>query len=886
MNNVILEVIDEDTAAQVAALLADFDELKVKVEAVRRRVQQAAVTVQIIRSGGANASTVRGELDALIRVDTLLRPLASDFLEGIGYDVDGAATIIQDVQSGLADPGSLAPAEIQKLKTIIDGFDRARATKPEVEAVGKVFSELIDQQVEEEFDVDGNKVTVLLRSRPAPGKSPFHPEAAMEAEVVYAGGFRATLTGIRLRVEPGQNGGKPFPDIDWNKARIKLQGLDLDTAIGLLQGAIAELDFPGPVQFKNPRLVGQGQTVPREVLVDLTFGGIPLFEDLQFSAGLRILANGQVKASSGASVTIPGFFPIGTTPFAFDTITIGYKAPPPDAMLEFGTKIVPAAPGAGQIVALKPTVTIFLKHPEEGITINGFLLLLTQTLGSFDGQLSTTKIHGHVLIPVAGGVAVFAGAFFRLDAECTLDETGLSCDGTVEMFKAFNGKMQAVIGFNGAGFVNGDAKALLSDAHVSASWKPGMKDLVAGADTSVDVEIAGAKVASASVRLDAKVDGVSPKTVRVRTQVLGVEIDDNINPASTKDVRKFIQSKVDADRQKAIDFVFDMAKPVLKDLDIFNQKGALRRTLADLDIFNGNSEARQILQNVGEAFDRFGVQIGKLTSVERWKAPFQKEHFTQVGNPILASIPQDLEAEKKTLLELCEALDKTEIKVVRSAGENDAPETDGRIESGVVFKFDQVLGTIVDFRISESDNPVASWTEVVAFLVNGTTFKRRASQAKQSNVAVWVKIQFDIFQERVFIPVKITLPEFRDESILGARQLVYRAAKDVVIKIFGEDQINFGETLSDFDNRKDPNDPGPPPKFDPRNFPPTPVEIGVTPFDPGKPISFGQDFDPGTPIGTENNIDPGTPIGSSNGGFDTGTPLGSFGSDFDPGTPN
>src|ERR1043166_4793505 len=107
-----------------------------------------------------------------------------------------------------------------------------------------------------------------------------------------------------------------------------------------------------------------------------------------------------------------------------------------------------------------------------------------------------------------------------------MDGAGLHCDGTMTMYEVFTGQLNALIGFDGNGYITGKGTASVATATVTATWKPGFHDVTVKANASVQVTVAGFQLVSASVDLECTQTDAGPR-VRIRTNVLGLRSEEH-----------------------------------------------------------------------------------------------------------------------------------------------------------------------------------------------------------------------------------------------------------------------------------------------------------------------------------------------------------------------
>src|SRR5262249_54910690 len=153
---------------------------------------------------------------------------------------------------------------------------------------------------------------------------------------------------------------------------------------------------------------------------------------------------------------------------------------------------------------------------------------------------------------------------------------------------------------------------------------------------------------------------------------------------------------------------------------------------------------------IGDGFNRFVANFRKSLSIDLFKDPWKKEHFVTIGNPILDSLPGEINGSKTAFTSFCQALTTATVTADFLDGDDTAPEEDRRIGSPVELNFNQVVGSLVDVEVVNSPGlgiPSGNWTLMAAFLITGTTFTGRASRSKSAEVAVWGYVTIRYVQE-------------------------------------------------------------------------------------------------------------------------------------------
>src|ERR1043166_6420980 len=342
MDDNILQALDTDTTAEVLELWTTLKDLQATVQQAGHLVSDAPATLQKLKNHDAQAA---GQLSALFGVDDALQGASETLLGLTHYDATALGARVETVRAAIDDPQTLVAADIKALQPVVDAYGTFQKIQSNADFLNTFLAEKFQEWLNQEtvFDLGGDG-KIKLRFQSTPTTSPFNASANLTVEAIYEGGLGLTLTGVYLRFPPGQAGGLPTPVIDWSAAT--LNPYEPGAVAEALAEALNKIELPlGPVIENVTPQSAPG--APPALTLDVHFETIPGFDGLEFTAGLKIEANGRVTALPRGEITIPGVVPIGTTGFVFSGLKIRYR-PAPDNLLGFGTKIVLAADVNGQ----------------------------------------------------------------------------------------------------------------------------------------------------------------------------------------------------------------------------------------------------------------------------------------------------------------------------------------------------------------------------------------------------------------------------------------------------------------------------------------------------------------------------------------------------------
>jgi hypothetical protein len=835
-----------------------------RLEAAPQRIQNADAILGEVHAGGAAAS----DLKALFELLDRLHSAPSRVRQALTLPPE-VADQIQSARAAFQNLSTVQTGHIRALQPLADLFrqlkDAGRVSDNLLAFAGGTFQQWLQAQGAEVEVPGAGGLTLRFRGE---SQGPlFGPNAGLSVDVIYEGGYRIRYGSVRLRYKPNDQDGTftVSPVIDFAQPpQLDLSGV----ANNLLAAAFQRVSLPAPVSMEPPQL-DFGRTPP-EVTVAAKFSGIGPYNGLQFEAKLRIPARGDVRAEGAAELVIPAVIPIGTTPLFFNGLSMRYVTE--TRSLAFGTKITLGNAPPQQTPHFDVKVIMKITDLANGVTLDGtFVLVGGAGVGKVVGNIRPNEIDATLTIPhPPNSTFPLPKSVLSVNAKAHLDQQGLRADGEVVYFSRARGTMDVFIAPDGSGraVAKANIAVLGVQGAVSAVFGRQFQNPVVTATASVRVPIPGFKPISASVTAEARGTGA----VQVQAKALGQSLPPFSLPGLDSDVLAELRDRLAGQATALAERVWEQANDFLSRFEEFNRKAAIRLAVASLGLFTGASVegARQAVTQIrdafGDAFDRFGVQIGDVLSIDRWLSPFRSESVTQTGSPA-AITPADVEARNRTVLAFSQALDARDLKVSQSLGVGTPPERDERVDSEIDLRFDQVTGAIVHLTD-------ASITSAVTFLVAGSTFARRVSRSREASHSEWGSVVvFNVEPLGSF--ARITIPLLaNDASILHARRRVYR-----VVREFLEEHwpgIHYGDPIGPESQLNiDPNDPGPPPPPDPTLFPPQPAGTG----------SGGQQGDDeGTPINPPDPGDPGTPIDGGSGGDDQGIPIDPHGNTDDSGT--